>query len=97
MSNPGVEAQVAAAKAYETLFVPALFGQWAPRVVDFPSIRAMVEADLRGWLPVMGVDLTEEQIARILEDAEDELAPYVTDDGRVAFDVPAHVVTARKH
>ncbi len=29
----------------------------------FPSVRVMVEADLRGWLPVMGVVLTGEQIA----------------------------------
>lgn len=34
MSSPAFEAQVAAAKAYEGLFVPALFGQWASRVVD---------------------------------------------------------------
>ncbi len=32
----------------------------------FPSIRTMVEADLRGWLPVMGVILDEPSIARIL-------------------------------
>jgi hypothetical protein len=31
-------------------------------VRDFPSVRSMVEADLRGWLPVMGVVLTEHQI-----------------------------------
>jgi len=32
----------------------------------FPSIRFMVGADLRGWLPLMGVVLTEDQINRIL-------------------------------
>lgn len=31
MSNPSLEADVAAAKTYEELFVPALFGQWASR------------------------------------------------------------------
>lgn len=61
----------------------------------FPSIRVMVEADLRGWLPVMGVVLTEEQIGRVLHQAEVELARYVGSDGRVAFDVRAHVVAAR--
>src|SRR5215207_5601638 len=40
MSNPSLEAQVAAAKAYETLFVPALFGQWASRVVDAANVMA---------------------------------------------------------
>ncbi|OEY67328.1 methyltransferase domain-containing protein [Marinobacter sp. X15-166B] len=61
----------------------------------FPSIRAMVEADLRGWLPVMGVNLTEQQIAIILTEAETVLNRFVTAGGTVAFDAPAHIVTAR--
>jgi SAM-dependent methyltransferase len=63
---------------------------------QFPSIRTMVEADLRGWLPVMGVILTEDQIARILQEAEHALSSYVTGEGRVAFDSPAHLVRATK-
>jgi SAM-dependent methyltransferase len=59
----------------------------------FPNIRTMVEADLRGWLPVMGVLLTEEQIQDILEEAESALATYVTEDGAVVFNSPAHIVT----
>ena len=62
----------------------------------FPSIRTMVEADLRGWLPVMGVALSEEQIERILKEAEQALSEYVTEDGAVEFDSPAHIVTGRK-
>jgi SAM-dependent methyltransferase len=63
---------------------------------EFPSARVMVEADLRGWLPVMGVVLTEERIARILEEAERVLGPYVTPQGTVAFDTSAHIVTGKK-
>jgi SAM-dependent methyltransferase len=59
----------------------------------FPSIRVMVEADLRGWLPVMGVILAEEQIERILQEAEGALAEYVGADGQVAFEARAHIVT----
>lgn len=59
----------------------------------FPSIRAMVEADLRGWLPVMGVLLREEQIRSILEEAESALADYVNEEGQVVFNSPAHIVT----
>lgn len=59
----------------------------------FPSVRRMVEADLRGWLPVMGVHLEEEAIAEILEAADDALDRYITDDGAVEFDSPAHIVT----
>ena len=62
----------------------------------FPSLSVMVEADIRGWLPVMGVVLTEAQISRILEAAEDALGAYVTADGRMEFESPAHLVAAVK-
>jgi len=62
----------------------------------FPSIRTMVEADLRGWLPVMGVVLTEEQIEDILEGAEEVLRRFVTPDGAVVFDSPAHIVATKR-
>lgn len=62
----------------------------------FPSIRSMVEADLRGWLPVMGVVLKEDQIQRILEEAESVLEPYLTAEGRVLFDLPAHIITGTR-
>jgi SAM-dependent methyltransferase len=65
-------------------------------VARFPGVRVMVEADLRGWLPVMGVVLGEAQIARILEEAEHVLGPYVTTDGTVAFDLSAHIVTGTR-
>jgi SAM-dependent methyltransferase len=60
----------------------------------FPSVRVMVEADLRGWLPVMGVILAEEQIERILHEAETALAEYVGPDRQVAFEAHAHIVIA---
>ncbi len=62
----------------------------------FPSVRAMVEADLRGWLPVMGVVLPEEQIQNILEEADRALSHYVTTAGTVEFEAPAHIVSGAK-
>ncbi len=62
----------------------------------FPSIRVMVEADLRGWLPMVGVVLPEDLIEHILEEAEHTLSPYLTTEGRVTFDSPAHIVTGTK-
>ena len=62
----------------------------------FPSVRAMVEADLRGWLPLAGVPLDEPTIARVVTESETALAPWVLADGRIAFDAAAHVVAARK-
>jgi SAM-dependent methyltransferase len=63
---------------------------------QFPSIRSMIEADLRGWLPVMGVVLAEDVIGRILREAEDALRHHVAADGRVVFDASAHIVTGTK-
>ncbi len=61
----------------------------------FPSVRTMVEADLRGWLPVMGVVLDDDLIEELLVEAEGALAEFVTESGEMVFDAPAHIVTAR--
>jgi len=63
---------------------------------QFPSIRVMVEADLRGWLPVMGIQLTEAEISRILQEAEQVLSSYATAEKRVVFHLSAHLVTAKR-
>lgn len=65
-------------------------------VAQFPSVRTMVEADLRGWLPVMGVFLTEQQIDHILFEADKALSDYTTADGRVTFGLSAHIVAVKK-
>jgi SAM-dependent methyltransferase len=62
----------------------------------FPSIRTMVEADLRGWLPVMGVALDDDLTEQILRAAERSLHRYVVADGGVEFESSAHIVTATK-
>jgi len=67
-----------------------------PGVAEFPSIRSMVEADLRGWLPMVGIDLPEDQIHQILEDAEHALASYATAAGKAKFATPAHIAAATK-
>ena len=58
----------------------------------FQRVRIIVEADLRGWLPVMGVSLSPDEIQAILAGAEASLAQYVIEDGQVVFDSPAHIV-----
>jgi SAM-dependent methyltransferase len=62
----------------------------------FPHIRTLVEADLRGWLPVMGVMLRDDQIEQVVARAEQALQAYLTPDGQVSFLSPAHVVTATR-
>jgi SAM-dependent methyltransferase len=63
----------------------------------FPSIRNMLEADLRGWLPLLGIVLEENLIEEIVRQAEVVLRPFVTDDGTsVSFASPALLATAAK-
>jgi SAM-dependent methyltransferase len=64
------------------------------RTARFPSVRTLIEADLRGWLPIMGVHLAEAVIAEALNAADTALAPHVTraGDGAVTFPTSAHVV-----
>lgn len=40
MTEPTLQAQIDAANAYEALFVPALFGPWAPRLADAAKFQA---------------------------------------------------------
>lgn len=61
----------------------------------FPSVRSMVEADLRGWLPVMGVHLDDALIESILSEADEVLGDYVAVDNTMSFDAPAHLVVAQ--
>ncbi len=65
-------------------------------VARFPSVRAMVEADLRGQLPTLDVVLPDDQVARALHEAESALAPFVGRDGCVTFETSALIVSAAK-
>jgi hypothetical protein len=67
-----------------------------PGTACFPSMREFVEAELRGWLPVMGVVLPEPAIERILAEAASLLSSYVASDGRLAFGISAHVAAFSK-
>src|SRR5580765_4739974 len=60
----------------------------------FPSIRAMVEVDVRDWLHIVGVTLDEGLIETILRESETALRPFLTREGDgVGFDSPAVLAT----
>src|SRR5262249_21860713 len=59
----------------------------------FSSVQAMMEAELNGWLPAMGVEVSNEQSQQILDEAEQVLRPYVMRDGTLTFETSAHIVT----
>ena len=64
-----------------------------PGTARFPSVRVLMEAELRGWLPLLGVRLDEAVIDRILGEAESALAAYAGADGAVVFPLQALVVS----
>jgi hypothetical protein len=64
---------------------------------QFPSIRTMVEVDVRDWLHIVGVSLDEGLIDTILRESETALRPFLTVDGSgVGFDSPAVLATATR-
>ena len=62
-----------------------------------PSIRVVLEADLRGWLPMVGLSQSEETIDRVLAAADQALGRQVSQvDGGIQFDLSVHIVSAEK-
>lgn len=62
----------------------------------FPSTRTMVEVELRGWLPLFDIHLTENKIADVLMKSDAKLAKYATPSGEAVFPTSAYIMTARK-
>ncbi len=62
----------------------------------FPSSRQMVEAELRGWLPLFEIFLSEDKINEVLIESDKTLRKYAGKTGEAVFPTSAHVFTARK-
>lgn len=62
----------------------------------FPDVRTMVLADVKGWFPLAGIQLTDEQIDEVVQQVESSLREYISSDGRLEFPMPAHFITASK-
>jgi len=63
-----------------------------PGEARFPSIRAWMHSDVRGW--TLAEELDDEQYERLVTEAERELARFVTASGEVRFAHPALVARA---
>ena len=59
----------------------------------FPDLKSMLDADLRGWLPILGITFGEQDIQEIYNDASVALGSYISPNGNVNFNLTAHVVT----
>lgn len=62
----------------------------------FPSPGVMIEAELRGWLPLFGIHLDDATIADVLARAGIRLAGYAAPSGEAVFPTSAYIMTARK-
>jgi len=62
----------------------------------FPSSRQMVEAELRGWLPLFDIFLSDDEINGVLIESDKTLGKYAGPSGEARFPTSAHVFTARK-
>jgi len=60
----------------------------------FPSIRSWMYTDVRGWTLADMID--DARFDRLLEEAERGLRSFVDQEGKVAFEAPAHLVTVVK-
>ena len=63
---------------------------------QFPSSRHMVEAELRGWLPLFDIHLNDTEISNILVESDKTLSKYAKPSGEAVFPTSAHVITAKK-
>jgi ubiquinone/menaquinone biosynthesis C-methylase UbiE len=60
----------------------------------FPSIQSWVSTEIKGW--TLADVLDDAQFDRLLKEAERTLRRFTAADGTVAFNTPAHIVTATK-
>jgi SAM-dependent methyltransferase len=61
--------------------------------VRFASINAMISTE-RACVMTLGGLLDDRQFARLLDEAQSALAPFAGDGGKVAFQMPALIITA---
>lgn len=54
----------------------------------------MMYTEIRGW--TLSGEIDDQQYQRLLREAERVLQPCVAADGSVAFDSPAHIVSAAR-
>ncbi len=63
---------------------------------SFSSSRQMVEAELRGWLPLFDIFLSEDEIEDVLIKSDKTLGKYAGPSGEANFLTSAHIYKARK-
>jgi hypothetical protein len=62
-------------------------------VARFRNLREFVDAEVRGWLPVMGVNLSEEEILTVHSECRRTLRRYEESaEGTLMLPMSAHII-----
>lgn len=67
--------------------------QWG--LTRSPSVETFVEAEIRSWAPLSEL-FDDEAPEKLIDEAREELAFAIGEDGAVEFVSPAHIITAAK-
>ncbi len=66
-------------------------------MANFPDVRSMVLADVKGWFPLAGFVLDDNQIDEVVDRATSDLKEFIGNDGSLSFPMPAHFITVTKN
>lgn len=91
LGNPNEPVEILARADFKDISVETKTEQ-----ARFPGIPTMVEAELRGWLPIFGIHPGEDRIAEILERSGSELSAWASPSGEAVFPTSAYIITAAK-
>ena len=64
--------------------------------MDENVAEELVEAELRGWLPLFDIFISEEEIEDVLIKSDKTLGKYAGPSGEAIFSTSARIYTARK-
>ena len=62
----------------------------------YPSVRSWVLTDVKGWFPMVDVNVSKEQYEDLLNEAEHALHAFVQPNGTCVFPIPVHIALATK-
>jgi SAM-dependent methyltransferase len=64
--------------------------------VNYPSVRSWVLTDVKGWFPMVDVDVDKQLYEDLIAEAEHGLHAFVQANGTVVFPISVHVALATK-
>ena len=59
----------------------------------FPDLDALIDAELKGWMPMYNIMVSTSQDEQIREAAQKALHHFIDDNGAVVFEIPALIAT----